>query len=216
MSEHGAWVPPARPPTDAARLPAMNGSRLFEQGRYKEEADAVRRFLEGPRPVTFEVGFDHGMCLADRARALPDTLQLGVEIREARVLALAPHLPPNALGWRADARAALASVVPAGRLAAIVVYFPDPIWVEGHRERRLLFSPAFLTLCARALAPGGVLHLATDVEPYFRYVETLLDGWEPCAPPPLGTALSRRERVCRRDGLPVFRGSYTPRSSDRA
>jgi tRNA (guanine-N7-)-methyltransferase len=186
----------------------MNGSHLFQAGRYAQEGADALAFLKQPGPATLEIGFDHGMCLADRARRWPGTLHLGLEIREARVNALRPHLSANAFAWRADARTVLASVLPPGRLATIYVFFPDPIWTESHRDRRLLFSPAFIALCARALTPDGTLHLTTDVEPYFHWVETLLSLWSPAAAPDLGTELSRRERVCKRDGLEVWRGTW--------
>ena len=207
---HAPWKPPSHAPEDPDRIPAMNGSHLFRAGRYAVEAEATLAFLAQPGEATLEIGFDHGMCLADRARRWPDILHLGLEIREARVNALRPHLTPNALAWRADARAVLGSVLPAGRLTTIYVFFPDPIWTETHRDRRLLFSPAFVSLCARALRPDGALHLATDVEPYFRWVETLVASWSPTVAPNLGTELSRRERVCKRDGIAVCRGTWQP------
>lgn len=203
-----AWAPPASPPTEPDRLTALNGTRLFTEGRNAEQVDALRRFLDRPGPAMLEIGFDHGMCLADRARVFPETLQVGLEIREARVTRLRPHLPPNAFAWRADARAVLATVLPAGRLSGIYVLFPDPVWIEARRRSHLLFSPAFVTLCARALMPGGFLHVVTDVHPYFIWVEELLRAWPPGAAPPLGSEMSRRERVCRRDGLPIARGTW--------
>lgn len=207
---HPPWTPPARSPENPNRIPAMNGSHLFRAGRYQEEANVALAFLARPGPATLEIGFDHGMCLADRARRWPDTLHVGLEIREARVSALLPHLPDNALAWRADARTVLSAVLPAGRLSTIYIFFPDPIWSESHRERRLLFSPAFIELCAKALIPGGRLHLATDVEPYFHWVENLLSTWFSTDPPEVGQELSRRDRVCKRDGIPVSRGTWSP------
>lgn len=191
----------------------MNGTQLFAHGRNAVEVAGVLAFLGDPRPAYLEIGVDHGMCLVDRARTFPETLQLGIELREVRVERLRPSLPPNAFAWRADARAALSTVLPRGRLQGIYVLFPDPVWVVAHRSTHLLFSPAFVQVCAEALAPGGFLHVATDVEPYFRWIADLLPGWSPVAPPPAGAALSRRERVCRRDGLPVARGTWTPRQS---
>ncbi len=206
------WGPPAHPPHDPGRISALSGSRLFESGRCAGEVQAVLDFLARPCPASLEIGFDHGMCLLDRARGMPDHLHLGVEIREARVQRLQPHVPRNCLAWRADARAALATVIPAGRLAAIYVLFPDPVWTEAHRQRHLLFSPAFLRLCAAALEPAGVLHVATDIHPYFEWISGLFlaASWKLAHPPPLGAELSRRDRVCTRDKIPVYRGSWTP------
>ncbi len=205
-----SWTPLSSPPTDPSKLSALNGTQLFTHGRNAAEVAAVVEFLSGPEPAYLEIGFDHGMCLADRARRFPGTLQLGIEIRELRVARLRPSLPRNAFAWRADARAALSHVLPAGRLHGIYVLFPDPVWVVAHRSTHLLFSPAFVQVCQRALAPGGFLHVATDVGPYFAWIADLLRGWTPGEPPPLGEELSRRERVCRRDGLAVGRGTWIP------
>lgn len=207
------WNPPAlRPAPDDPRLVrgALQGTLLFERPEHAADKAALDAFVARGRRLHVEVGFDHGMCLLDHARRFPDDDWLGVEIRERRVAAVRPHAPDNCLPWRGDARTLFAALLPAGRVASCTVLFPDPVWVEARRARYLLFSPSFVAAVARALAPGGVLHLATDVEGYFRYAEELLDGWRAAADPPSGPVLSRRERVCRRDGLPVWRGSWAP------
>jgi len=56
-------------------------------------------------------------------------------------------------------------MVPAGSLAAIHVFFPDPWPKKRHHKRRLL-QPAFVELAASRLAPGGLLHVATDWQEY--------------------------------------------------
>ena len=76
MTDPRSWSPPAHPPTDPDRIPALNGSHLFAAGRYASEAGAVRAFLSLERPASLEIGFDHAMCLLDRARLLPNTLTL--------------------------------------------------------------------------------------------------------------------------------------------
>jgi tRNA (guanine-N7-)-methyltransferase len=56
-------------------------------------------------------------------------------------------------------------MVPAGSLAAIHVFFPDPWPKKRHHKRRLL-QPAFVELAASRLAAGGLLHVATDWQEY--------------------------------------------------
>jgi hypothetical protein len=63
---------------------------------------------------------------------------------------------------------------------------------------------------AASLVPEGIVQVATDVGPYFAHVESLFAHWAPTVPPPAGNARSRREQVCRRDGLTVWRGCWTP------
>jgi tRNA G46 methylase TrmB len=188
---------------------ALGGSRLFEQPAYRAEAEAFLQFVEAPGPVAVEIGFDHGMRLLELARTQPDVRWLGLEVREARVLAVAPHCPPNCHVWRADARTVFRVLMPPARVSRVDVLFPTPWWDEGKRDKRLLLTPAFVTDLARSLAPAGVVHVATDVGPYFAHVEALFAAWRVALEPPAVGVLSRRERVCRRDGLPVWRGTWS-------
>lgn len=208
------WRAPAETPgvgaPDEGVRGALGGSRLFEQPAYRAEAEAFLRFVEAPGPVAVEIGFDHGMRLLELARTQPEVRWLGLEVREARVLAVAPHCPPNCHVWRADARTVFRVLMPPARVSRVDVLFPTPWWDEGKRDKRLLLTPAFVADLARCLAPAGVVHVATDVGPYFEHVEALFAAWRAAPEPPAVSVLSRRERVCRRDGLPVWRGTWSP------
>jgi tRNA (guanine-N7-)-methyltransferase len=72
-----------------------------------------------------------------------------------------------------DAVEVLRDMVPPGSLAAIHVFFPDPWPKKRHHKRRLL-QPPFVTLAASRLAPGGVLHVATDWQEYAEHVLAVL------------------------------------------
>jgi tRNA (guanine-N7-)-methyltransferase len=50
-------------------------------------------------------------------------------------------------------------------LAEVRIFFPDPWPKQKHHKRRLV-QPGFVGLVADRLAPGGLLRLATDWEPY--------------------------------------------------
>jgi tRNA (guanine-N7-)-methyltransferase len=64
-----------------------------------------------------------------------------------------------------DAVEVLAQMLAPGSLAGVHVFFPDPWHKKKHHKRRLI-QPAFVAQLASRLAPGGVLHCATDWEPY--------------------------------------------------
>jgi tRNA (guanine-N7-)-methyltransferase len=66
---------------------------------------------------------------------------------------------------RHDAVDVLEHMVADGSLAAIHLFFPDP-WPKKRHHKRRLVQPAFAALAARKLAPGGVLHAATDWPDY--------------------------------------------------
>jgi tRNA G46 methylase TrmB len=174
---------------------------LYEHGRHADVREAVERFTTGDAPLAVEVGFDHGMRILDHARRWPAIRWLGLEIRKRRVWAAAPHAPPNCLLLRADARAVFASLLPPGSVRWVYVLFPTPT----DNPRHLLLSRPFVESVATALAPGGCFYLETDVEGMAAHTRALLEGWPEAPPPPLGPVLSRRQRVCARDGLPVYR-----------
>lgn len=196
------WAPPALP--ERASDPgfgAMAGARYYERPEHLAERQRILDFLAVPGPVGFEIGFDHGNVLLDLARTYAQIRWMGAEVRRARVEAAAPHAPPNALLLRGDARGLLASVIPPGRLSYLYVLFPSP----SHDPRHLLLTPATVASFARALADDGQLHLATDVPGMARLAGTLLAAWPEGPGVPHGAELSRRDRVCRRDGRPVWR-----------
>lgn len=201
------WEPPDPPaPGRGGVRGALGGSRLLDRPEHAAFRAGVDAFVARPGPLILEIGFDHGMVLLESARRRPDVSWLGCELRRHRVDAAAPHAPPNALLLRADGRTLLAGAIPTGRLAGVVVLFPSP----SHDPRHLLLTPEWLDLVARSLAPGGTLHFATDVPGMARLADRLLAAWPPAEPLPLAPVLSRRDRVCQRDGRPVWRYDRSP------
>jgi tRNA (guanine-N7-)-methyltransferase len=193
----------------------LNGSRLFEQPQYRDEAARFVEFLQAPGPRLLEVGFDHGRRILDTADRNPDWRIAGLEVREKRVHGVMVRGKErgldNLLAWRADARTVLANVVPPSSFDIVEVLFPTPWWNPKLRAKRLLLTPEFIEDVHRCLRPGGLLLVATDVERYALEIAESLeasplsrcdDGWQRR---PACEALSRRERKCEREGLDVWR-----------
>ncbi len=185
---------------------ALYGSLLLEQPKHRASVDAFLAFVEEPGPVALEVGMDNATVLIDHAHAFPHTRWVGLEIRRRKVERAKSAAPANAYLWAMDARTVFARVLPPGRLSQVDIWFPTPTENGNH----VLFGEAFVADVARALAPGGVLTIATDVHGLWEFIEGLLTGWQPTTSPPRGQARSRRERVCRREGLSVYGGSFIP------
>ncbi|MCB9740749.1 MAG: hypothetical protein H6747_15905 [Deltaproteobacteria bacterium] len=208
--DRNQWRPPVQSGSTAAeradpdrpeRTPnALGGSLLLEQPRYAALRQEIAAFVAPGPPLAVEVGFDHGINLLAHARAFPDWRWLGVELRRHRVEAVRRNAPENCLPLRLDVRTLFAALLPAGRVARVDILFPTPALRPAHH----FFTPAFRDDVARALAPGGVLLLRTDVEPLYDHVAELFAGWPEAAEPQRTPDLSRRERVCRRDGLPIW------------
>lgn len=206
--DRDTWRPPAPPPRDVqGDVPgALGGSRLFDQPRYRAVRERIAAFCAPGPPVAVEVGFDHGITLLANARAQPDWRWLGVELRRRRVDAAQANAPSNCLALRIDARTLFAALLPAGRVARVDVLFPTPVLKGDH----LLLTDGFVSDLRRALSADGCVHLATDVPAMAEWMAARFAGWRALPHPPPAPELSRRERVCRRDGLPVWRFTFGP------
>nr|WP_223837768.1 tRNA (guanosine(46)-N7)-methyltransferase TrmB [Streptomyces venezuelae] len=120
-------------------------------------------------PVVLEIGFGMGEATAQMAAEDPGTGILAADVHtpgQGNLLALAERNGlTNVRVANGDAIILLREMLPAASLAGMRVYFPDP-WPKKRHHKRRLIQPEFLTLAATRLAPGAVLHCATDWEPY--------------------------------------------------
>ncbi|MFD7468090.1 tRNA (guanosine(46)-N7)-methyltransferase TrmB [Streptomyces tendae] len=127
------------------------------------------------RPVVLEVGFGMGEATARMAAADPDTNILAVDVHtpgQGNLLGLAERQElSNIRVGNGDAIILLREMLAPDALAGLRVYFPDP-WPKKRHHKRRLIQPEFLSLAATRLAPGAVVHCATDWEPY---AEQMLD-----------------------------------------
>jgi tRNA (guanine-N7-)-methyltransferase len=159
--------------------------RAFEQhwSRYGlEPAGAPRDFdaIFGRRADhVLEIGFGNGEALRFASANEPERDFIGIEVHRpgvGRLLnALAQDGASNVRLYNHDAVEVLEQDIADASLAEIRIYFPDPWHKKRHSKRRLI-QPAFARLLARKLAPGGLLHLATDWEPYAERMWDVLDA----------------------------------------
>ncbi|MET9107170.1 tRNA (guanosine(46)-N7)-methyltransferase TrmB [Streptomyces zhihengii] len=129
----------------------------------------------GGLPVVLEIGFGMGEATARMAADDPGTGILAVDVHtpgQGNLLGLAERGGlENVRVANGDAIILLREMLAPGALHGMRVYFPDP-WPKKRHHKRRLIQPEFLTLAAGRLAPGAVLHCATDWEPY---AEQMLD-----------------------------------------
>src|SRR5258706_12110216 len=120
-------------------------------------------------PVVAEIGFGMGETTARIAAENPGTDFLAIEVHTPGVGSLLKQVDAGELAnvriVQHDAVEVLRDMVAADCLAAIHVFFPDPWPKKRHHKRRLL-QPAFVELAAERLAPGGLMHVATDWRQY--------------------------------------------------
>jgi len=130
-------------------------------------------------PRTLEVGFGMGQSLLAMASADPAMQFLGVEVHRPGVGKLLAGIEDAGLtNLRVlchDAVEVLEKAIAPGSLARVNIYFPDPWHKKRHHKRRLI-QPPFVALLASRLVPDGILHLATDWEPYAEHMREVLDA----------------------------------------
>ena len=128
-------------------------------------------------PVVVEVGSGMGETTARIAAETPERDYLAIEVHAPGVGSLLRQVEElgltNVRVVQHDAVEVMRDMVPADSLAAIHVFFPDP-WPKLRHHKRRLIQPGFAALAASRLAPGGVLHVATDWEDYAHHVLAVL------------------------------------------
>lgn len=157
------------------------------------------RLFGAPGPRVMEIGFGMGQSLLDMAQAQPETQFIGVEVHRPGVGKLLAAVDAEGItNLRVichDAVEVLEHSVPAASLARVNIYFPDPWHKKRHHKRRLI-QPPFVELLASRLEAEGILHLATDWEPYAELMLEVIDA-SPCFENAAGA------------------GSYSPRPDSR-
>jgi tRNA (guanine-N7-)-methyltransferase len=170
-----------------------------------------REPVASPRaaPLVLEIGSGMGETTVAIAQAHPDVEFVAVEVHGPGVgsllNAIAREQLSNVRVIRHDAMEVLEHMIADGTLAAIHLFFPDP-WPKKRHHKRRLVQPAFVALAARKLAPGGVLHAATDWPDYAEHMDTVLRReplLEPAAAGFTARPVTKFESRGRRLGHPV-------------
>jgi len=160
-------------------------------------------------PVVLEIGFGAGTSTLAMAEASPEAGVLAADVHTPGVGTLLLGLDERGLGnvrvLVGDGRQLLQQRIAPASLAGVRVYFPDP-WPKGRHHKRRLVDAGFAALVADRLAPGGLLHCATDWEPYAEQMIAVLAA-EP------GLVLAQDDSRERPDWRPVTR--YEARGLER-
>ena len=133
--------------------------------------------------TVFEIGFGMGHSLVTMAAAAPQKNFIGVEVHGpgigACLLEAEAQQVENLRVYQHDAVEVLRDSIAADSLAVVQIFFPDPWHKKRHHKRRLI-QPEFVELLRSRLNIGGILHLATDWQPYAEHMLEVLShapGW---------------------------------------
>jgi tRNA (guanine-N7-)-methyltransferase len=186
------------------------------------EIDDVPRIAAAPgQTLEVELGAAEAHFLIDRARAAPDALYVGVEIR--RELVEWTNAELGRAGIR-NVRCVFANMsVDMPRLFApasvqrFFLNFPDP-WFKARQHKRRVIGGPLMAEIHRALVAGGELYVQTDMFNLALDAMAALEAvpgqftnarapWSFLPENPYG-AISRRDRQCADEGVRVWRLLY--------
>ena len=129
--------------------------------------------FERAAEVIVEIGFGNGESTWQMALQEPEKNFLGIEVHKPGVghllMALDKHSVDNVRIACEDAVPFLQHRIATASLAGVRIYFADP-WPKKRHHKRRIIQPEFVNQLARCIAKGGILHLATDWQPYAEHV----------------------------------------------
>ena len=153
--------------------------RGLEQGWPRfglELADGLRDFDQvfgRQAPRTLEIGFGMGHSTLQMAAAAAEQDFIAIEVHKPGVGALLNGLVSQNLTnvriYSCDALEVLRDCIADASLDRVLLFFPDP-WHKSRHHKRRIVQPAFAALIRQKLKIGGVLHMATDWQPYAEYM----------------------------------------------
>ena len=137
----------------------------------------IDEFWEQKGPFWVDLGAGKGSFLAAAAEAFPEYRFFGVERQWSRIRKINRKLNRMSLTnvrlLRAEIYYTTRYLLPPESCDGFFLLFPDP-WPKARHAKNRLVTPEFLDAMAAALKPGGVVHFATDNEPY---MEWAMERW---------------------------------------
>jgi tRNA (guanine-N7-)-methyltransferase len=179
--------------------------------------------VAGAHHLVVELGFGRGEFLRGLAAAAPGVAHVGVDRSHRRVLKLARRIAKteerNIRLVDATAEELVRDVLAEASVGTFWINFPDP-WPKKRHHRRRLLQPGFVALLASRLAPGGVLHVATDHAEYAAQIDAVLSGEPrlenelaaPHVPEVPGRPVTAYEAMWRAEGRALHFFTYCRRS----
>ncbi|WP_420824709.1 tRNA (guanosine(46)-N7)-methyltransferase TrmB [Streptomyces spiramenti] len=173
-----SFVPRRSRVTEAQRLALV---RLWSRWGLEVDAETAVDLgaLFGEKPVVLEIGFGMGEATVEMAAADPSTGILAVDVHtpgQGNLLRLAEQRGlDNVRVANGDANHLLDDMLSGRCLSGVRVFFPDP-WPKKRHNKRRIIQPEFVELCASRMAPGALLHCATDWEEYAEHMLEVLSA----------------------------------------
>lgn len=152
----------------------MMGTTVVDGVRFDQRAAFGRQ-----APLVVEIGGGAGDCIVAAAAADPDRDYLGIEVWRpgiAQTIAKAAHAGvTNVRLLSADALPTVRDFLPAGGVAELWTFFPDP-WPKTKHHKRRLVQAQFAAMVAQVLVDGGSWRLASDWADYAWQIRDVVEG----------------------------------------
>ncbi len=164
--------------------------------------ESVENFKDwlGDSPLVIEIGSGKGRFLNALAAKRPDHRFLGFETRLGlcgSVLARAEKAQLDNVAMACgDARFNIPLLVPEHRAIEAYLLFPDPWWKRRHARRR--HGAVMAQTISKALVPGGMLVIKSDIPEYLESMEAAFQGtglWTKTDPPDDLPLTDRQSRI---------------------
>lgn len=169
-------------------------------------------------PLEVELGSGDGSFIVEWARRHSDRDFLAVERLLGRIRKVDRKTQraglSNLRALRIEASYCLEYLLPAGTVAALHIYFPDP-WPKRRHHKNRLVNERFPELVWRCLAPGAPVYLRTDDANYFEQMIRVFGAdsrFESVdTPEPLALVTTDFERAFNAEGIPTRRAAFCRR-----
>jgi len=146
---------------------------------YKEELIDFTEVFGRDAPVVLEIGFGMGKSLVEMALNAPEKNFLGIEVHGPGVGACLADAGESGVTnlrvMNCDAVEVLEHMIPVESLATFQLYFPDP-WHKARHNKRRIVNETFIENMRQKLIIGGVVHMATDWEPYAEHMLEVMNA----------------------------------------
>jgi tRNA (guanine-N7-)-methyltransferase len=126
--------------------------------------------------VILEIGFGMGEATIALARNSPKIGFIAVDVHQPGIGKLLGCIQEsgqqNIRVMEEDAHLILSLMIPDASLGGIHLFFPDP-WPKTRHHKRRIVNPSFIQLAFQKLRPDGLIHIATDWQPYAEWIMEL-------------------------------------------
>lgn len=129
-------------------------------------------------PLVVDIGIGLGDSLTTMAAADPTTDVIGCDVHTPGIASTLARIESmgcaNVRLVHGDALVFLDRIAP-GSLDGVRIFFPDP-WPKARHRHRRMTSEEHVDRFAGLLAPGGFLHVATDIDDYATQTRRVCDA----------------------------------------